>query len=177
MSAVSVLSSRYLHEILSPHYPTLPQSTQNLPRMHEFILTLEDEDFARLEAIGLSKAIAISRIGKLFLDFGFHAPTVNWPEVLGLMIEPTESYSKRELDRFSEAVIWIIKLIRKYPEILNKTPFFTPIDRVDEVKANRSPSLNERIKQLPPLRENRLSPSELGELSIKDIYDKIINSL
>lgn len=177
MSAVSVLSSRYLYEILRPHYPTLPQSTRNLPRMHEFILTLEDEDFARLEAIGLSKAIAISRIGKLFLDFGFHAPTVNWPEALGLMIEPTESYSKRELDRFSEAVIWIIKLIRKYPETLNKTPFFTPIDRVDEVKANRSPSLNERIKQLPPLSENRLSPSELGELSIKDIYDRIINSL
>ncbi len=177
MSAVSVLSSRYLYEILRHHYPTLPKSTHNLPRMHEFILTLEDDDFARLEALGLNKAVAISRIGKLFLDFGFHAPTVNWPETLGLMIEPTESYSKHELDRFSEAVMWIIKLVRDYPETLNKTPFFTPVDRVDEVKANRRPALNERITQLPPLSENRLSPSELGKLSIKEIYDRIINSL
>ena len=177
MSAVSVLSARYLYEILRQHYPTLPQSTRNLPRMHEFIITLEEEDFARLEAIGLSKAVAIGRIGKLFLDFGFHAPTVNWPETLGLMIEPTESYSKRELDRFSDAVKWIIKLVRDCPEILNKTPFFTPVDRLDEVQANRNLCLNERITQLPAINENRLSPSDLGKLSIKEIADKIINNL
>ena len=83
------------------------------------------------------------------------------------MIEPTESYSKHELDRFSEAVMWIIKLVRYYPETLNKTPFFTPVDRVDEVKANRSPALNERITQLPPLSETVCHHQNSRKLSIK----------
>ena len=41
------------------------------------------------------KIQAIPQIGKLFLDFGFHAPTVAFPEIFGLMIEPTESYTKK----------------------------------------------------------------------------------
>ena len=177
MSAIAVLSARYLFENLRQHYPALPQASESLPRMHEFILTLEEEDFERLDAVGLSKAVAISRIGKLFLDFGFHAPTVNWPEAFGLMIEPTESYSKSELDRFAEAVKCIIMLIHENPEILNKTPFFTPVDRVDEVNANRNLRLNEPIIHLPPLNENRLSPYDLGQLSIEQIYDKIKQEL
>ena len=68
--------------------------------MHEFILTLSEEDFSNLENHGIPKNQAIPQIGKLFLDFGFHAPTVAFPEIFGLMIEPTESYTKKRTRPF-----------------------------------------------------------------------------
>ena len=83
--------------------------------MHEFILTLSDKDFERLEKAGIPKSQAIPKVGKLFLDFGFHAPTVAFPEVFGLMIEPTESYGIAELDRFAEAVLAIKEMIDDHP--------------------------------------------------------------
>ena len=111
MSSVAVLSARYLFEKLKNRYQTLPIDVSNSPRMHEFILTLSDDDFSNLENHGIPKNQAIPQIGKLFLDFGFHAPTVAFPEVFGLMIEPTESYTKKDLDRFVEAVLAIKDII------------------------------------------------------------------
>ena len=132
--------------------------------MHEFILTLSDEEFKFLEDAGIPKSKAIPQIGKLFLDFGFHAPTVAFPEVFGLMIEPTESFTKKELDRFADAVIAIKRLIMSTPEVLNTAPHFTPIDRVDEVSANRNLILMEEINHLPPLPFNRIKNSTLLKL-------------
>jgi len=173
MSAVAVLSSRYLHTILKNYYPTLPAGADSIPRMHEFIITLSSEDFKRIEEAGTSKAQAIPRIGKLFLDYGYHAPTVAFPEIYGLMIEPTESYTKKELDRFAETVIEIQKLIREAPEILQKVPYFTPISRVDEVEANRNPVTWEPIEDLPPVHPNRIDPRELLEIPVSEITEKI----
>ena len=174
MSAMAVLSSRYLFEKLRGDYLTLPLGSGNEPRMHEFIITLDGTDFYRLEKAGVSKAAAIPRVGKLFLDFGFHAPTVAWPEVFGLMIEPTESYSMAELDRFAEAVMAIRKLILENPEALARTPCFTPVDRIDETAANRQLCLFEPLESLPPINENRLDPGEMASLSIAEIYEKIL---
>ena len=84
MSSIAVLASRYLFERLKSHFPTLPEKSEQTPRMHEFILTLSNEDFLRLEKIGIPKSKAIPQVGKLFLDFGFHAPTVAFPEILVL---------------------------------------------------------------------------------------------
>ncbi len=176
MSAVAVLSSRYLYEKLRRDYPTLPAHAEDAPRMHEFILTLAEKDFETLEAVSIPKALALTRLGKLFLDFGFHAPTVAWPEAFGVMIEPTESYTKAELDRFEEAVRHILKIVREKPEALKQTPFFTPIDRVDEVSANRNLILSEPLQQLPELSPNRLDPESLAAMSVPDIFKKIINS-
>ena len=81
-----------------PFFPTLPSETDDSPRMHEFIITLPEATFEKLEAVGVSRAGAIGRFGKLFLDFGFHAPTVSFPEAQGLMIEPTESYTQARAD-------------------------------------------------------------------------------
>jgi glycine dehydrogenase len=142
--------------------------------MHEFILTLSDEDFANLENHGIPKNQAIPQIGKLFLDFGFHAPTVAFPEVFGLMIEPTESYTKKELDRFVEAVLAIKDIIDESAFVLKSAPHFTPIDRVDEVGANRNLRLNEPLDRLPPLPHNRISPSELMRLEINEIKSRVI---
>ena len=66
MSSVAVLASRYLFERLKSHFPTLPEKSEQTPRMHEFILTLSNEDFLRLEKIGIPKSKAIPQVGKLF---------------------------------------------------------------------------------------------------------------
>jgi glycine dehydrogenase len=177
MSAIAVLSARYLHEQLREDYATLPTGSDAEPRMHEFILTLKNEDFAALESVGLRKADAAPRIGKLFLDFGFHAPTVAWPEPLGLMIEPTESYTKAELDRFAEAVKAILRLIKEHPQALISAPHFTCIDRVEEVEANRDVCLSESLETLPVLNVARIHSSELAKMPVGEIYAKIVEAI
>ena len=174
MAAMSVLSSRYLFSRLGKSFPSLPAAADGVPRMHEFILTLTEEDFKRIEAAGIPRAGIIARVGKLFLDFGFHAPTVAFPEVFGLMIEPTESYTKTELDRFAEVVLAIGELIRTNPEVLKSTPRFTPVDRVDEVAANRSLVLSEHLTALPKVNENRLSPVLLNAMPVAEIKSRIL---
>lgn len=177
MSAMAVLSARYLHEQLRDDYATLPSGSDAEPRMHEFILTLKQEDYAALESVGLRKTDAAPRIGKLFLDFGFHAPTVAWPEPLGLMIEPTESYTRCELDRFAEAVKAILRLIQEHPQALISAPHFTPIDRVEEVEANRDVCLSESLETLPTLNTARIHSSDLAKMTVDDIYAKIVEAI
>lgn len=177
MAAIAVLSARYLQARLTDKYALLPEGADDEPRMHEFIVTLKKEDLGLLDAAGLRQTDTAPRIGKLFLDFGFHAPTVAWPEPLGLMIEPTESYTKAELDRFVDAVQSIIKLAREHPEALNSAPHFTPIDRVEEVEANRSVCLSESLDELPKINPPRISTRELGKLSVAEIYSKVVAAL
>lgn len=177
MSAVAVLSAKYLYNKLNKTYPILPEGSLDEPRMHEFILTLSDDTFTRIAEAGTPKAQAIARVGKLFLDFGFHAPTVAFPEVYGLMLEPTESYSKAELDGFCEVVETIHNMIREYPQILQTVPHFTPIDRVDEVAANRVPTLTEDIDtKLPEILEDRVETDELRNLGMDGIIKAILKA-
>jgi len=177
MSQVAVLSARYLFNRLSKFFPTLPAGTESTPRMHEFILTLSPEMFKKIEAAGTSKSLAIPRVGKLFLDFGFHAPTVAFPEVYGLMIEPTESYSKSELDHFSEVVETILKMIEENPEVLKTVPHFTPIDRVDEVNANKNPVLSEVITaKLPEILKDRVDVKKLKATTTGDLRAMILSA-
>jgi glycine dehydrogenase len=175
MAAIAVLAARYCHARLGRLYPSLPAGDAVAPRMHEFILTLEEDDFARLEAAGVPRALAITRVGKLFLDFGFHAPTVAWPETFGLMIEPTESYSRAELDRFCEAVGAIKRMVAEHPEVLTVVPLFTPVERIDDVAANRQLLLHEPLDALPPVHPNRLPPSEIAALPINALYARIVD--
>jgi glycine dehydrogenase len=177
MSAVAVLSARYLFQKLNKIYPTLPAGAESTPRMHEFILTLSKESFARIEQSGLPKAMVIPRIGKLFLDFGLHAPTVAFPEVLGLMVEPTESYTKAELDDFVLTVETIHKISHETPEVLQTVPHFTPIDRVDEVNANKNLTLSETLGwNLLPILPNRASAKELAKMGKGDVWKKVLDA-
>jgi glycine dehydrogenase len=171
---MAVLSARYCFEELRGAYPTLPAGGEQSPRMHEFILTLDESDFDRIEQAGIPRQLVITRFGKLFLDFGFHAPTVAWPETFGLMIEPTESYSRKELDRFCEAVLAMLRLVREHPGVLEKVPLFTPVDRVNEVEANRQVTLRESLQSLPRTHPHRLTPKEIGNLPISLVYEKIV---
>lgn len=169
MSATAVLAARYLFEKTRGSYATLPAGTEDLPRMHEFILTLKPEDFARVESTGLGKTAIMPSLGKLFLDFGFHAPTVAWPEMLGIMFEPTESYTKAELDRLGDATLAILELMRREPELLAKAPLTAPTSRIDEVAANRDLCLSECLRELPALPEDRMPLSELAAKTIPEI--------
>ena len=90
------------------------------------------------------------------------------------MIEPTESYTKKELDRFVEAVLAIKDIIEDAPFVLKSAPHFTPIDRVDEVSANRNLRLHEPLDRLPPLPHNRISPSDLMRLDVDEIKSRVI---
>ncbi len=173
MSAVSVLSARYLYQRLRQSFPTLPFGADETPRMHEFIITPSNEMFESLAKGGTPKASAVAKLGKLFLDFGLHAPTVAFPEVFGLMIEPTESFSKAELDDFAEVVETIKEIIFEMPQVTATTPHFTPIKKVDEVWANKNLCFASQINELPQLPADIISPKKLRGLTNKEIMAKI----
>ena len=177
MAAIATLSARYLYNELKEIYPILPVGSEDNPRMHEFILTLSDDTFKRLADAGTPKSQAIARVGKLFLDFGFHAPTVAFPEVYGLMLEPTESYTKDELDGFCDVVKTIYNVVNEYPHVLQTVPHFTPIDRVDEVEANKRPILTEDITdKLSSILPDRIENAKLRELPKDQLVQEIVKA-
>ena len=101
---VAILSANYVARKLGPYYPVLYKGAQDLIA-HECILDLRP----------LQKETGISNedVAKRLMDFGFHAPTMSFPVPGTLMIEPTESESKSELDRFIEAMVAIAEEIKK----------------------------------------------------------------
>ena len=82
-------------------------------------------------------------IAKRLIDYGFHPYTVSFPLVVpgALMIEPTESESKEELDLFIDAMKSVAEEAEQDPEILVKAPHNTRISRLDETSAARKPVL------------------------------------
>jgi glycine dehydrogenase len=95
---VAILNANYMAKRLEKHYPVLYRGNGGLVA-HEFILDLR--------AIKDATEVSVDDVAKRLMDFGFHAPTMSWPVPGTLMIEPTESESKAELDRFCEAMITI----------------------------------------------------------------------
>jgi glycine dehydrogenase len=176
MSGIATLSACYLYNKLNDIYPILPVGSKMNSRMHEFILTIDDETFQKIADTGTPKAQAIAKIGKLFLDFGFHAPTVAFPEQYGLMIEPTESFTKGELDKFSEVVLSILELIKSNPEVLTTSPHFTPVGKVDEIAANRTPNMRDIEISLDEIFEDKITAAMLRNYSNKKIKEVIIKA-
>lgn len=176
MSAVAVLAAKYLYENIKEVYPILPVGTEAVPRMHEFILTIDPETFSKIEASGTPKAQSIAKIGKLFLDFGLHAPTVAFPEVLGMMVEPTESFDKKELDSFLDVLKAIHRIVNENPEVLLSTPHFTPIKKVDEVSANKQLKLSEDVQSLPTVLKNIVEPGVLTAMSTGAVMERILEA-
>lgn len=99
----AILNANYLKEVLGEHYPILYQN-ENGRVAHECIV-----DFRQFKSLG----IEVADVAKRLMDYGFHAPTVSFPVAGTLMIEPTESESKDEIDRFAEALINIKKEIEE----------------------------------------------------------------
>ncbi|KAI5201108.1 hypothetical protein E4T39_05386 [Aureobasidium subglaciale] len=104
---ITLLNANYILSRLRPHYPIL-YTNDNGRCAHEFILDIRKfKETAGIEAIDVAKRLQ---------DYGFHAPTMSWPVANTLMIEPTESESKEELDRFCDALISIRKEITSVEE-------------------------------------------------------------
>ena len=95
---VAILNANYIAKKLAPHYPVLYTGKNGLVA-HECIIDLRD--FKK------SADVDVTDVAKRLMDYGFHAPTVSWPVPGALMIEPTESESKAELERFCDALISI----------------------------------------------------------------------
>ena len=103
---VAILNANYMAKRLEPHYPIVYTGASGRVA-HEFIL----------DGRGFKKAgIEVEDIAKRLMDYGFHAPTMSWPVAGTLMVEPTESESKAELDRFCDAMIAIRQEIRDVEE-------------------------------------------------------------
>ena len=103
----AILNANYLAKKLSPHFPVLYSGPGGLVA-HECILDLRP--------IKETSGITVDDVAKRLTDFGFHAPTMSFPVPGTLMVEPTESESKHELDRFIEAMIAIRGEIRAVEE-------------------------------------------------------------
>ncbi len=95
---VAILNANYVAHRLAEHYPILYKGKQGLVA-HECIIDLRQ--FKKLAGI------EVDDIAKRLIDYGFHPPTVSWPVAGTIMVEPTESESKAELDRFCDAMIAI----------------------------------------------------------------------
>ena len=104
---VAILNANYMAERLSGHYDIL-YTGRNGRSAHEFVL-----DARPFKA---SAGVTVDDIAKRLMDYGFHAPTMSWPVPGTLMVEPTESESKAELDRFCDAMIRIRDEIRAIEE-------------------------------------------------------------
>jgi glycine dehydrogenase len=117
----AILSANYVAERLAPHYPVLYRGQKGRVA-HECILDLR----------GLKKTsgVEVEDVAKRLMDYGFHAPTVSFPVAGTMMVEPTESESRAELDRFCEAMIAIRK-------------------EIAEVEAGRAPREGNVLKHAP----------------------------
>jgi glycine dehydrogenase subunit 2 len=124
----AVLNANYLRTLLEPYYD-LPHRA---PTMHECVFS--DDRQAKL-------GVRTGDIAKRLIDYGFHPYTVSFPLIVhgALMIEPTETESKDELDLFADALISIAKEIETEPDLDLKAPHLTRTSRVDEVTAARKP--------------------------------------
>ncbi|MBK5914756.1 aminomethyl-transferring glycine dehydrogenase [Rhodocyclus purpureus] len=155
-SSMAILNANYVATRLAPHYPVLYTGSQGRVA-HECIV-----DLRPLKA---ETGISETDIAKRLMDYGFHAPTVSFPVAGTLMIEPTESEPKCELDRFIDALIAIRAEIDKvatgvWPaddNPLKRAPH-TQADLAD-AEWNRPYSREEAVFPLPWVRDNKFWPS------------------
>jgi len=127
---VSVLNANYvmkkLREIKGLN---LPYDSEK-PRKHECVLSAK--------TLKTETGVSALNIAKRLLDYGLHAPTIYFPLIVdeALMVEPTETFEKEELDRFVEAMRKICQEAYTNPENVLKAPHNTAVSRLDEVKAS-----------------------------------------
>jgi glycine dehydrogenase len=151
----AILNANYMKKRLEKHYPIL-YSGVNGRIAHEFIL-----DCREFKKIG----IEVVDIAKRLMDYGFHAPTVSFPVAGTLMIEPTESESKAELDRFCDAMISIREEISEIEQgiysatdnVLKRAPHTMAV-LINDVW-ERPYSREKAAFALPYLRETKFWPS------------------
>jgi glycine dehydrogenase subunit 2 len=130
VSQLAVLSANYIKESLKGTFH-LPYDK---PCMHECVF---DDKFQQA-----AKVITLD-IAKRLMEYGYHPPTVYFPLVVqgAIMIEPTETESKEDIDGFIEAMKSIAKEAKQNPELLHAAPVIAKVRRLDETGAARNPCL------------------------------------
>jgi glycine dehydrogenase len=153
---VAILNANYMAKRLEKHYSILYRGDSGLVA-HEFILDLREfKESTGVEAMDVAKRL---------MDYGFHAPTVSFPVAGTLMVEPTESESKSELDRFCEALILIRAEIQDIADgrqprdnnVLKNAPHTAAT--VTATEWNRPYSREQAAFPAPWLRHSKLWPS------------------
>jgi len=127
---VAVLNANYIRYKLQGVY-SLPY---NSPTLHEVVFSDKNQD---------KRGVSVWDIGKRLIDYGFHPPTTSFPLIVSgaIMIEPTETESRDELDAFIGAMLAVAQEAETNPELVKSAPHNARIRRVDEAAAARRPVL------------------------------------
>ncbi|RPJ59829.1 MAG: glycine dehydrogenase subunit 2 [Acidobacteria bacterium] len=130
ISDTAVLNANYIRQRLLDYYE-LPYST---PSLHEVVFSDKRQERQGVKTLDIAKRL---------IDLGFHPPTVYFPLIVhgALMIEPTESASKGELDQFIDAMIQIHNEAMTEPQKITGAPVSSKVTRLDETRAARTPVL------------------------------------
>ncbi len=142
VSETAVLNANYIRSQLQDLYPVAVDRIC----MHEVVL--------RGQIAGASGVRTLD-IAKRLIDYGFHPPTVYFPLIVpeALMIEPTETETKPNMDRFIETMRQIAREAVETPDLLHNAPTNAPLRRLDEVRAARKPILRYDAEKFAELRE------------------------
>ncbi len=153
---VAILNANYIAKQLEPHYPVLYTGKNGLVA-HECIIDLRN--FKK------TAGIDVTDVAKRLMDYGFHAPTVSWPVPGTMMIEPTESESRAELDRFCSALISIREEIAeiengntdKDDNVLKNAPH--TVETVTQTDWNHTYSRENAVFPKPWVRQTKFWPA------------------
>ena len=153
---VAILNANYIAKQLEPHYPVLYTGKNGLVA-HECIIDLRN--FKK------TAGIDVTDVAKRLMDYGFHAPTVSWPVPGTMMIEPTESESRAELDRFCSALISIREEIAeiengntdKDDNVLKNAPH--TVETVTQTDWNHAYSRENAVFPKPWVRQTKFWPA------------------
>jgi glycine dehydrogenase subunit 2 len=133
VSGFAALNANYLMKRLADagFCPAFPQRRAS----HEFIISLKD--------VARDTGVTAMDFAKALLDHGFHAPTTYFPMLVAecLLIEPTETETKQEIDAFADAMIAIRDQAQADPEQVRRAPVTMPVRRLDDVRAAKQPDL------------------------------------
>ncbi|MEK7216978.1 MAG: aminomethyl-transferring glycine dehydrogenase subunit GcvPB, partial [Chloroflexota bacterium] len=129
----AVLNANYLRSRLAGRYAL----KYDRPCMHEVVLAGTRQK---------AKGVNTLAIAKRLIDYGFHPPTIYFPLIVeeALMVEPTETEGRENLDAFIAAMEAIAREVEESPEMVRSAPHFTPVGRLDEATAARKPYLRWR---------------------------------
>jgi len=129
VAEAAVLNANYLRKRLEPYY----HLKYDAPSYHEVVFSDRKQAAAGIHNIDIAKRL---------MDYGFHPPTMSFPHIVpgALMIEPTETEPKEELDAFADAMIAIARECIETPDVVLGAPHTTPVRRLDEAAAAREAS-------------------------------------
>jgi glycine dehydrogenase len=153
---IAILNANYMVKRLQAYFPILYTGKKGLVA-HECIIDLR--------ALSEKSGITVEDVAKRLMDYGFHSPTMSWPVAGTLMIEPTESESKAELDRFCDAMVSIYQEIEEVmsgradreDNVLKNAPH--PATAVVADEWGHSYSREKAAYPLPYLRQHKFWPS------------------